>query len=156
MIIGTLLKYDKKIKMIDFSKNYFSQFIYNIFKGLIMNSTLEILVLRECDIENNELKVYLMINLKSLTATLHLNNNLKELYLDSNKFTNQACLLISNILNSNKSIEIISILGNKIDREGVETIIELQKLTPIKVWNKTDFLKQKMDNNISSIIYEYF
>ena len=76
--------------------------------------------------------------------------------MDSNKFTNQASLLFSNILNSNQSIEILSILGNKIDSAGVETIIERQKLTPIKVWNKTEYLKQKMDNNIDSIIYEYF
>ncbi len=57
MIIGTLLKYDKKLKLLDLSKNYFNQYIYNIFKGLIMNSTLEILTLRECEIENSELKV---------------------------------------------------------------------------------------------------
>ena len=56
MILGTLLKYDRKIKLLDLSKNYFHQYIYNIFKGLIMNSTLEILTLRECEIENNELK----------------------------------------------------------------------------------------------------
>jgi len=64
--------------------------------------------------------------------------------------------MISNILNSNHSIEILSILGNRIDIEGVEDIIARQKLTPIKIWNKTDYLKQKMDNNIESIIYEYF
>jgi hypothetical protein len=57
MILGTLLKYDKKLKLLDLSKNYFIQYIYNIFKGLIMNSTLEILTLRECEIENSELKV---------------------------------------------------------------------------------------------------
>lgn len=85
-----------------------------------------------------------------------MNHTLKELYLDSNKFTNQASILISNILNSNHSIEIFSILGNKIDIEGVEEIVSRQKLIPIKIWNKTDFLKQQMDNNIESIIYEYF
>lgn len=57
MILGTLLKYDKKIRLLDLSKNEFNQYIYNIFKGLIMNTTLEVLTLRECDIENNELKV---------------------------------------------------------------------------------------------------
>ena len=87
---------------------------------------------------------------------MHLNHSLKELYLDSNKFSNLGGALISNILNSNHSIEILSILGNKIDIEGVEEIVERQKLTPIKIWNKTDYLKHKMDNNIESIIYEYF
>ena len=61
MILGTLLKYDKKIKILDLSKNYFGQFIYNIFKGLIMNTTLEVLTLRECDVENTELKVLFII-----------------------------------------------------------------------------------------------
>ena len=76
--------------------------------------------------------------------------------MDTNKFNNQACIIISNILNSNQSIEILSILGNKIDNEGVEHILEMQKLAPIKIWNKTDYLKQKLNNNIDSIIYEYF
>ena len=76
--------------------------------------------------------------------------------MDTNKFTNQAAIFISNILNQNQSIEILSILGNKIDSEGVEQILDMQKLAEIKVWNKTDYLKLKLDNNIDSTIYEHF
>ena len=58
VIIGTILRYDKKIKWLDLSKNKFDdENITNIYKGIISNNTLEGLILNENNISNKSLSV---------------------------------------------------------------------------------------------------
>lgn len=57
-LIGTILRYDKKLKWLDLSKNKFDDDnITNIFKGIISNNTLEGLVLNENILSNKCLSV---------------------------------------------------------------------------------------------------
>lgn len=57
-LIGTILRYDKKIKWLDISKNKFDDDnITNIYKGIISNNTLEGLILNENLISNKSLAV---------------------------------------------------------------------------------------------------
>lgn len=58
IILSTLLRYDKKIKFLDISKNLIDDLVINnIFKGLISNTTLEILMLNENALSNKALGV---------------------------------------------------------------------------------------------------
>jgi len=60
-LIGTILRYDKKIKWLDISKNKFDDDnVTNIYKGIISNNTLEGLILNENHITNKSLAVKLL------------------------------------------------------------------------------------------------
>lgn len=63
-LIGTILRYDKKLKWLDLSKNKFDdESVTNVFKGIISNNTLESLVLNENQLSNKCLSVkYKFIN----------------------------------------------------------------------------------------------
>lgn len=89
---------------------------------------------------------------------MQINTALKEIFLEKNKINNQGCSIISNIMNSNKYLEILSILGNKIDNDGIEIIIERQRKIPIKICSKTDYYQNKLNNknNYSSLMHEFF
>lgn len=57
-LIGTILRYDKKIKWLDISKNKFDDDnVTNIYKGIISNNSLEGLILNENQITNKSLSV---------------------------------------------------------------------------------------------------
>jgi len=57
-LIGTILRYDKKIKWLDISKNKFDDDnVTNIYKGIISNNTLEGLIMNENQITNKSLSV---------------------------------------------------------------------------------------------------
>lgn len=148
IILGTILRYDKKLKVIDLSKNNFDDsVINNIYKGLISNGTLEVLVLNENNLTNKSLGV--------LETTLHINSTLKELFLERNKFNNNGCPVISDILNKNRFLETFSIVGNKINNEGIDIILDRQRRIPIKIISKTDFYQTKMNGFDKTNIYEY-
>ncbi len=64
-LLGTILRYDKKLKWLDISKNKFDDDnITNIYKGIISNNTLEGLMLNENLITNKSLSVKNNIKLK--------------------------------------------------------------------------------------------
>jgi Ran GTPase-activating protein (RanGAP) involved in mRNA processing and transport len=147
IIIGTILKYDKKLKALDISKNLFNdEIISYVFKGLISNSCLECLMLNETNITNKSIRI--------LETTLHINTTLQELYLEKNKLNNKCCSVISDILNKNKSIEYLSLVGNKIDNDGVDVILDRQRRIPIKIINKSNFYQMKL-NTEGINFYEY-
>jgi hypothetical protein len=57
-LIGTILRYDKKLKWLDLSKNKLDdENVTNIYKGIISNNTLEGLVLNENSLSNKCLSV---------------------------------------------------------------------------------------------------
>jgi Ran GTPase-activating protein (RanGAP) involved in mRNA processing and transport len=57
-LIGTILRYDKKLKWLDLSKNKFDdENVTNVYKGIISNNTLEGLVLNENMLTNKCLSV---------------------------------------------------------------------------------------------------
>lgn len=140
IILGTILKYDKKLKFMDISKNLFDDEIIGfIYKGLISNSCLETFMINESNISNKSIRI--------LETTLHINSSLKELFLEKNKLTNKCCSSISEILNKNKSLEFLSLLGNKIDADGIDLILDRQRKIPIKIINKTDFFQVKCEGD---------
>lgn len=60
-LLGTILRYDKKIRWLDISKNKFDdENVTNIYKGIISNNTLEGLILNENFITNKSLSVKLI------------------------------------------------------------------------------------------------
>lgn len=60
IILSSVLRYDKKLKVLDISKNCIDDsVINNIFKGLISNTILEVLVLNENHLTNKSLGVKL-------------------------------------------------------------------------------------------------
>jgi len=94
-----------------------------------------------------------------LKTTLQINNTLKDIFLEKNKINNAGCAIISDILNSNKYVEVISVLGNKVDNDGIELILERQRKIPIKIISKTDYYQNKLNsqyNQYSQIMHEFF
>ena len=58
LILGTILRFDKKLKLLDISRNTFDDTIlHDLFKGLISNSALEVLKVNECNMSNLSFKV---------------------------------------------------------------------------------------------------
>jgi len=94
-----------------------------------------------------------------LKTTLQINTTLKDIFLEKNKINNIGCAMISDILNSNKYVEMISILGNKVDNDGIDLILERQRKIPIKIISKTDYYQNKLNNqnnNYFQIMHEFF
>jgi len=94
-----------------------------------------------------------------LKTTLQINSTLKEIFLEKNKINNAGCAVISDILNNNKHVEIISVLGNKVDNDGIDLILERQRKIPIKIISKTDYYQNKLNSpnsNYSQIMHEFF
>lgn len=90
-----------------------------------------------------------------LETTLQINCTLKELFLERNKLNKKCCYVISDILNKNKHIEILSIIGNKIDNDGIDIILERQRKIPIKIISKSDFYQNKLIADAKLNFYEY-
>ena len=146
-IIGNFLKYDKKIKLLDVSKNDFNDEVINfLLKGLIINSTLDILFLNELNLTNKSFRTF--------DTTLSNNNNLKKIFLEKNKFNFKAAQKLSDILNKNKYLEYISLVGNNFNYEHLNYVNEQQRQIKIKVISKSDYFNQiGIENN--SNIYDY-
>ena len=148
VIFGSILKYDKKLKLIDVSKNDFGdENISYMMKGLICNSTLEILFLNDMNLTNKSFRIF--------ETTLCINTTLKQLFLERNKLTHNGWKLLSNILNSNKYIEYISLVGNKFEPEHINLIMENQRLVKLRVISKTDYFIQITSLNEKVNLYEY-
>ena len=149
VVIGSILKYDKKIKLIDVSKNFFGdEIIGHILKGLIVNSTLEFLILNDLGLTNK--------SFRSFATTLVINTTLKQLFVERNKLNYKASNMLSDILNNNKHIEYISLVGNNFQIEHINYIIEQQRQVKLKVISKSDYFTQTSSIGDKVNFYEFF
>ena len=148
-VIGSILKYDKKIKLIDVSKNNFGDDIIGyMLKGLIVNSTLEVLILNDLGLTNK--------SFRSFATTLVINTTLKALFLERNKLNYKACKMLSDILNNNRHIEYISLVGNNFEQEHINYIIDQQRQVKLRVISKSDyFIQINSLGDKSHNLYEY-
>lgn len=151
IIIGTILRYDKKLELLDLSSNIFDENVISyVFKGLISNSYLKVLMLNNLNLTTK--------SINSLETTLYINSYLKELHLDNNNLNNKSCEIISRILAKNKYIEYVSILGNPIDNDGIDIITENKKSTvKLVIISKKDLILKKIGLiHIRQRLFEYF
>ena len=138
IILGTILRYDKKLTLLDLSGNDFTdETIVYIFKGLISNSCLKILIINNSNLGKKSIDI--------LETSLYINNCLKEIYLEGNKINNKCCEILVKILNKNKTLDLISLIGNPIDSDGIDIITENYKLnSKIKYLSKADSNQRKI------------
>ena len=149
VILGTILKYDKKLKVLDVSKNNIGdENIGYMLKGLICNTSLEILMLNDMGLTNKSLRVF--------ETTLCINTSLKELFLERNKLSSKGWRVLSDILNKNKYVEFISLVGNKLESDNFDLIAEQQRQVKLRVISKTDYFMQVSSLNENMNFYEYF
>ena len=135
VILGSILKYDKKLKLLDVSKNNFGdENIGFMLKGLICNTSLETLIINNMGLTNK--------SLRSFETTLCINTTLKKLFLERNKINYKGWRLLSEILNKNKYIEYISLVGNNFENEHINYIIEQQRQIKIRSISKSDYFMQ--------------
>ena len=149
VILGSILKYDKKLKFLDVSKNNFGDDnIGYMLKGLICNTTLETLMINDMGLTNR--------SLRNFDTTLGINTGLKTLFLERNKLTFKGWRLLSDILNKNRDIEYISLVGNNFENEYINLIIEQQRQIRAKIITKTDYFIQLTSLNDKVNLFEYF
>ena len=93
---------------------------------------------------------------------MQLNSSLKELYLEKNRLINLTCEKISEIFNKNSTLELVSLIGNKIDNIGIDIILERQRSIPIKVIGKKELYGLKFNqpqkaikSNNNNLIFDY-
>ena len=148
-ILGTILKYDKKLKLLDVSGNIFDdENISYMLKGLICNSSLETLMMNNMELTNKSLRIF--------ETTLGINTTLKKLFLERNKINYKGWRLLSEILNKNKYIEYISLVGNNFETQHINYIIEQQRQIKIRTISKTDYFLQITSSNEEEVnLYEY-
>lgn len=147
-ILGTILRYDKKIKVLDVSKNYFDDNIISyLLKGLISNTSLEILYVNENNLTNRALR--------NFETTLSINSSLKEIFVEKNKFTSKCYETVAEILNKNSYVEYISLAGNKLKTDVMDQVIELQKKWPVKMISKTDYYQTKLNSDDKFSFFEF-
>ena len=148
VILGSILKYDKKLKLLDVSKNNFGdENIGYMLKGLICNTCLETLMINNLGLTNKSLRIF--------ETTLCINSTLKKLFLERNKINHKGWRLLSEILNKNKYIEYISLVGNNFENEHINYIIEQQRQIKIRTISKTDYFLQITSGNEEVNLYEY-
>ena len=148
VILGSILKYDKKIKLLDVSKNNFGDDnISYMLKGLICNTSLETLFINDMGLTNKSLRIF--------ETTLCINTTLKTLFLERNKLTYKGWRLLSDILNKNKYIEYISLVGNNFENEYINLIIEQQRQIKSKMISKTDYFIQMTSLYDDLNLFEY-
>ena len=148
VILGSILKYDKKLKFLDVSKNNFGdENIGYMLKGLICNNSLETLIINDMGLTNK--------SLRNFETTLGINTTLKTLFLERNKITYKGWRLLSDILNKNKDIEYISLVGNNFENEYINLIIEQQRQIKAKLISKTDYFIQLTSLNDDLNLFEY-
>ena len=149
VILGSILKYDKKLKFLDVSKNNFGDDnIGYMLKGLICNTTLETFMINDMGLTNR--------SLRNFDTTLGINTGLKTLFLERNKLTFKGWRLLSDILNKNRDIEYISLVGNNFENEYINLIIEQQRQIRAKIITKTDYFIQLTSLNDNVNLFEYF
>ena len=147
-VIGNFLKFDKKIKVLDVSKNNFDdEIIVFMLKGLVMNATLDTLFLNELGLTNKSFRTF--------DTTLGINTNLKKIFLEKNKFSFKAIQKLSDILNSNKCLEYISLVGNNFEFEHISYANEQQRLIKLKVISKSEFFNQIGATEDINNVYDY-
>jgi Ran GTPase-activating protein (RanGAP) involved in mRNA processing and transport len=148
VILGSILKYDKKLKLLDVSKNNFGdENIGYMLKGLICNTSLETLMINNLGLTNKSLRIF--------ETTLCINTTLKKLFLERNKINYKGWRLLSEILNKNKYIEYISLVGNNFENEHINYIIDQQRQIKIRSISKTDYFLQITSGNEEFNLYEY-
>lgn len=148
VILGSILKYDKKLKLLDVSKNNLGdENIGFMLKGLICNTSLETLMMNNMGMTNKSLRIF--------ETTLCINSTLKTLFLERNKITFKGWRLLSDILNKNKHIEYISLVGNNFENEHINYIIEQQRQIKLKSISKTDYFLQISSGDEDINFYEY-
>jgi Ran GTPase-activating protein (RanGAP) involved in mRNA processing and transport len=148
VILGSILKYDKKLKLLDVSKNNFGdENIGFMLKGLICNTSLETLIINNMGLTNK--------SLRSFETTLCINTTLKKLFLERNKINYKGWRLLSEILNKNRYIEYISLVGNNFENEHINNIIEQQRQTKLRSISKTDYFMQITSGDEEINFYEY-
>ena len=147
-ILGSILKYDKKLKLLDVSKNNFGDDnIGYMLKGLICNTSLETLMINDMGLTNKSLRVF--------ETTLCINSTLRKLFLERNKINFKGWRLLSDILNKNKYIEYISLVGNNFENEHINYIIDQQRQIKIRSISKTDYFLQITSGTEEVNLYEY-
>jgi Ran GTPase-activating protein (RanGAP) involved in mRNA processing and transport len=147
-ILGTILRYDKKIKLLDVSKNYLDDNIISyLLKGLISNVSLEVLYVNESNLTNRALR--------NFQTTLSINTSLREIFVEKNKFTNKCYETIAEIFNKNSHVEYISLAGNNLKTEIMDQVIDLQKKWPAKIISKTDYYQTKLNIEDKVNFYEF-
>ena len=148
-ILGTVLKYDKKLKLLDVSGNPFGdENISFMLKGLICNSSLETLMMNNMNLTNKSLRIF--------ETTLGINTSLKKLFLERNKINYKGWRLLSEILNKNKYIEYISLVGNNFENQHINYVIEQQRQVKIRTISKTDYFLQINSSKEEEVnLYEY-
>ena len=63
--------------------------------------------------------------------------------------------MLSDILNNNRHIEYISLVGNNFENEHINYIIEQQRQVKLKVISKSDYFIQLNSNGENLNLYEY-
>ena len=116
-------------------------------KGLICNTSLETLIINDMGLTNK--------SLRNFETTLGINTTLKTLFLERNKLTYKGWRLLSDILNKNKDIEYISLVGNNFENEYINLIIEQQRQIKAKIISKTDYFIQLTSLNDDLNLFEY-
>jgi len=152
IILGTILRYDKKLILLDLSSNEFNDdVIIYIFKGLISNSSLRVIYLNNLGLTKKSVDI--------LETSMYINSCLKELYLENNKLNNKSCEILVRVLNKNRTLDLISLVGNPIDSDGIDAITDNYKqLAKIKYINKIEANQRKfgMLNNNKLELLQYF
>lgn len=149
IILGTVLRYDKKLVLLDLSANKFNDdcLVY-VFKGLISNTCLRILYLNSLKLTKKSINI--------LETSMIINSYLKELYFENNNLNNKSCEIFVKILNKNRSLELISIINNQIDNDGIDIITDNYKsYGKIKILSKTEANMRKISNNNKRDLLQY-
>ena len=112
-------------------------------KGLICNTCLDTLIINDMGLTNKSLRIF--------ETTLVTNSTLKVLFLERNKLTYKGWRLLSDILNKNRSIEYLSLVGNNFENEYINMIIEQQRQIKCRLISKTDYFIHitSLDENVN-------
>ena len=94
-------------------------------------------------------------SLRVFETTLCINSTLKQLFLERNKLNYKGWRLLSDILNKNKYIEYISLVGNNFENEHLNLIIDQQRQIKLRTISKTDYFLQITSLNEDINLYEY-
>ena len=94
-------------------------------------------------------------SLRIFETTLCINTTLKKLFLEQNKINHKGWRLLSEILNKNRHIEYISLVGNNFENQHINSIIEQQRQIKIRSISKTDYFLQLMSGDEELNLFEY-
>ena len=79
---------------------------------------------------------------RTFDTTLGINTNLKKIFLEKNKFNFNGIQKLSDILNSNKCLEYLSLVGNNFEYDHINFANDQQRLIKLKVISKSEFFNQ--------------